>query len=171
MIRDQTDGYIFIIILLIFTACKFAYLVTQGAHRIHIKDGVHILYNRRQTLQSHTGVNVFLSQFCIIVITVIIKLSKYVVPDFHITVAVAANGTIRLFAAVLLSPVIIYLRAWTAWACAVLPEIIFFSKTENTLCRDADLLVPDIKRLIILQIDRRVQAFRVQPHHLSQKFP
>ena len=54
----------------------------------------------------------------------------------------------------------------TARTCAMLPEVVLFSKTENTVCRDADLFVPDIKCFIIVLIDGWVQTIRIEPYYL-----
>ena len=123
---------------------RAAYLVQQCTDGIYIENGIHILNNNSQTLQTHTCIDILLDQFRIIAVSVIIELSKYVVPDFHITVAVAAYGTSGLAAAILLSAVIVDLRAGAAGACAMLPEVVFFAKAEDPLCRDADFLVPDV---------------------------
>ena len=53
----------------------------------------------------------------------------------------------------------------------MLPEVVLFSKTENTLCRNSDLFIPDIKGLVIVKIDGRIQTVRVKAYHLGQKFP
>ena len=92
-------------------------------------------------------------QFRIVAVAVVIKLGEYVVPDFDISVTFAAYGTVRTAAAVLLAAIIVNFGTWTAWTCAVLPEVILFAKFENTLCRNSDLFIPDIESLIILQIN------------------
>ena len=53
----------------------------------------------------------------------------------------------------------------------MLPEVILFSETEDTLCRDADLFVPDIKSLIVVKIYRRIQAVGIQTDYLCQELP
>ena len=99
-------------------------------------------------------------------LAVVVELAEYVVPYFHVTVTLAANGTSRFAAAVFFSAVIINLRTRTARTCAMLPEVVLFSKTENTVCRDADLFVPDIKCFIIVLIDGWVQTIRIEPYYL-----
>ena len=51
------------------------------------------------------------------------------------------------------------------------PEIVLFSEAENTLRRDSYLFVPDFKRLVVVQIDRRIQPVRIQSHYLCKEFP
>ncbi len=153
MIRNQADGHILFLILLIIAAGIFAYLIPKGAHGIHVKNGIHVLHRHCQALQPHAGVDILLSQFCIMIVPVIVKLGKDIVPDLHIAVAVAAHRTVRAAASVCLSPVIINLRTGTAGTGSVLPEIVFLAETEDPLCRDPDLFVPDLECLVILQID------------------
>ena len=107
MIRDNTDRYISIILFLIFHAGNLTYSGAQRQYRVHIKDRIHILYCRRQTLQTHAGINILLDKLCIIALTVIVKLRKHVIPDLHITVTVAAYRTPWFATAVFLPTVII----------------------------------------------------------------
>ena len=171
MVGNQTDGNVLRLVLLIFRMGELADLVPEGAHSIHVKDGIHILHHAGQTLQAHAGVDVLLLQLGIMVMAVVVKLGKYVVPDLHVAVAVAAYGTAGLAAAVLLASVVVHLRAGAAGSRAVLPEIILLAEAENPLRRDADLLIPDIEGLVVVQVDGRIQAFLIEAHHLGQEFP
>ena len=82
-------------------------------------------------------------------LAVVIKLAENIVPDLDVTIAVAADGAVWLAAAVLLATVIVYLRAGAARAGAVLPEVILLAEAEDALCRDTDLLVPDLPCLVV----------------------
>ena len=93
--------------------------------------------------------------------TVIIKLAEYVVPYFDVTVALAAYGTSWLTAAVLLTSVVVDLRTWAARTGTMLPEVVFLTKTENSLWCNTNLLVPDIKCFIIILLNRRIQTIRI----------
>ena len=146
-------------------------MAAQRLDRIHIKNRIHILHDGCKTLQPHAGVNILLFQFAVIAVAVIVKLGKYVVPDLHITVTLAAYCTVRLATAVLLPAVIIDLRAGAAGARTVLPEVVSFSEFEDPLRRDSHLFVPDLKRLVILLIYGRIQPVRIQSYDLCQKLP
>ena len=89
---------------------------------------------------------------------IVIELGEDVVPDLHITVAVTADGAAGLAAAVLRAAVIVYLRAGAAGTCAVLPEVILLAEAEDTLGGDADLLVPNLKGLIVIDIDGGIET-------------
>ena len=93
--------------------------------------------------------------------SVVIKLGEYVVPDFHVPVALAAYGTAGLAAAVLLAPVVVDFRAGAAGTCAVLPEVILLAEAEDALGGNADFLVPDIKSLVVILIYGGIESVRM----------
>ena len=65
------------------------------ADGIDLKHIIYALNNAGKTLQTHTGINIFIFQFRVGTVTHIIELGKYVVPNFHKTVAVATRLAIR----------------------------------------------------------------------------
>ena len=75
MVCDQTDGYVIIIILLVFFSGDLTYQVTQCADSIYIEDGIYVLHNNCQTFQTHTCINVLLFQCCIISVSIVLKLA------------------------------------------------------------------------------------------------
>ena len=171
MIGDQTDGYVCFLTLFICHIGEFTDLIAQRLQRVHVEDRIHSLDNHSQPFQAHTGIYIFMLQLFVVPFAITLKLGKYIVPDFHIPVTVTSHSTSRFSAAVFLSAVIIYLRTGTAGACAMLPEVVLFAKTENAVRGDADLFFPDLKRFIIIQVNGRVQPVRIQSHHLGQKLP
>ena len=156
MVGNQTNRYVLLFVLLVFGVSQLADLIPERSYGIHVKDGIHVLHHACQTLQTHTGINVLLLQLGIVVVAVVVKLGKYVVPDLHIAIAVAAYGTARLATAILLASVIIDFRAGAAGTCAVLPEVVLLAKPEDSVCRNADFLIPDIERLVVLQVNGRI---------------
>ena len=166
MVCDKTNRNIVIVFFSIFFSRNLAYKVTKRADSIHIKNRIYVLNNNRKTLQSHTGINVFLFQSFVVAVSVVLKLGKYVIPYFHVTVAFTAYCTAFPAAAVFFPSVIINFRTGTAWTCAMLPEVVFFSETENALCRNAYFFIPDVKRFVIFQVNRRIKAFRIKSHYL-----
>ncbi len=51
------------------------------------------------------------------------------------------------------------------------PEVVFLAEAENLFSRNADLLVPDVERLVVIQIDGRIQAVLIKADDLRQEFP
>ena len=94
--------------------------------------------------------------------TVVVKLRENVVPDLNIAVTVAADGAVGSSAAVFLAAVVIYLRAGAAGTCSVLPEVILLAEAEYLLGRNAYLVMPDIPRLVIVEINRGIEPVRVE---------
>ena len=107
MVGDHADGHIVLVFGPVLLAGQAAHMAAQRLDGIHVKDGIHILNRRSQTLQPHAGIDILLFQFTVIAVAVIVKLGKHVVPDLHVPVAVAAHRTVRLAASILLPAVII----------------------------------------------------------------
>ena len=108
MICNDADRDIIVVLFPVFFFRKAAYVITKRFNRINIKNRIYILHNRRQTFQSHSRINILLLQLTVIAVSVIVKLCKYIIPNFHVTVALAAYCTIRTSTAVFFSPVIIH---------------------------------------------------------------
>ena len=49
----------------------------------------------------------------------------------------------------------------------MLPEVVLLAEAEDLFGGDANLVVPDVPRLVIVQIDGGVQAVRLQTHPLG----
>ena len=150
---------------------KLGNLVGNVHHRIHIKQGVHILAHHCQPLQTHAGVDILLLQLRVVVVPIIVELREHIVPDLDIPVAVAAHGTPGLTAAVFLPPVVVDFRAGTAGAGAMLPEVILLAEAEDSFLGNTDLLIPDVKGLVVALIYGGIQPILLQPYHLGQKLP
>ena len=177
MVGDQTDGYVVILICLISLTAKLADAVTNCAHRVNVEYGIHILHNNGKTLKTHTGIDVLICKLGIAALAVAVELGKYVVPYFHETVAVTSYLAIRLSAAVLQSAVIVNLGTGAAGTCAMLPEVITLSgngitvETRDLLGGNADFLRPDVKCLVILAVNGRIQTLGIHSDNLCQELP
>ena len=171
MVGDNPQGNVHLHTLTVSSAGQLGNLVGDVHDGIHIEQGVHILADHSQTLQAHAGIDVLLGQLGIVALTVVVELGEDVVPDLHIAVAVAADSAVRLAAAVLLTPVVVDLRAGAAGAGAVLPEVVRLTKTEDLLSGHTHFLIPDFKGLVIIFIDRGIQTVLVQTHYLGQELP
>ena len=179
MVGDDTEGDVSGVALAVAGASDLGNLGGDVHHGVHIEQGGDTLAYGGQALQAHAGVDILLLQLGVVVFSVVVKLGEHHVPDLHITVTVAAYGAAGFAAAVLGTTVIIDLRAGTAGAGAVLPEVVLLAKLEDALGGDADLLIPDPKGLVIgggsLVAGKNggVEPLRIQAHPLrtSQKLP
>ena len=154
-------------------AGDLAHLVGDVHDGIDVEKGVHVLADDRKTLKPHAGVDVLLDKLGVVALTVVVELREHDVPYLDIPVTVAAHGTAGLPAAVFLAAVEVDLGAGTARAAAMLPEVVLLAEAENALRGDADLVVPDVPCLIVIEIDARVQPVGIDadPVGGGQKFP
>ena len=63
------------------------------------------------------------------------------------------------------------LGAGTARTCSMLPEVIFLTEPYDTLCRNADLLIPDLICLIVFEVYGRIELLFRHLEHLRQELP
>ncbi len=176
MVGNQPDGYVVLLILLVGFAGYLAYLIPDCLHRINVKHGTHVLHYHCKTLQTHPCVNVFCGKFLIVPMPVPVKLGKYVIPNLHKAVAVAAYLAVWSAAAISFPAVIVNFRTRPARPCPMLPEVVAFPifipvKPGNLFRWDAYLFCPDFKSFIVLPINGRVQPFRIHADGFRQKFP
>ncbi len=171
MVGNDTDGHIQAVFLSVALAGNLTYFILKGLYGINVENRGYILNRRRQALQSHSGIYVLLLKLAVVAFAVTVKLGEDIVPYFYKAVAVTADGAVRLAAAVFFAAVIIDLRTRATRTRAVFPEIILLAKTVNPFRGDADLLVPDRKSLVIIQINRRVKTLGRQPGNLGKKLP
>ena len=173
VVGDNAQGNIGLIAVAVVLAGDLGHLVGDVAHGVNVEQRANTLYHARQTLQTHAGVDVLLLQLRVVAVAVVVELGEYVVPYLHVAVTVAADGAAGLAAAVLGAAVVVDLRARAARTGAMLPEVVLLAEAEDTLRCNADLLVPDLECLVIVNVDGRIQAIRVNadPLRTGQEFP
>ena len=149
MVGDDAQGDVARVALAVVRAGDLADLVGDVHDGIDVKQGVDILADHRQTLQTHAGVDVLLLELGVVAVTVVVELGKDVVPHLNIAVAVAADRAAGLTAAVLRAAVVVNFGAGAAGAGAMLPEVILLAEAEDALGGDADLVTPDGEGLVV----------------------
>ena len=171
MVGDDPQRHVHLHALAVSCAGQLSDLVGDVHDGIHIEQGVHVLTDHRQTLQTHAGVDVLLGQLGIVAVAVVVELGEDVVPDLHVAVTVAADGAAGFAAAVLFATVVVNFRAGAAGAGTMLPEVVLLAEAENTLGGDAHFLVPNLKGFVVVFVDGGVQPVLVQTDHLGQELP
>ena len=141
MVGDDPQRHVHLHALAVSCAGQLSDLVGDVHDGIHIEQGVHVLTDHRQTLQTHAGVDVLLGQLGVVALAVVVELGEDVVPDLHIAVAVAAGLAVGAAAAELLAAVVIDLRAGAAGTGAVLPEVVFLAHAVDA-CRPGGEAAP-----------------------------
>ena len=74
VIGDDTNGNILLFILMINSMCNLTNMVGQCAKCIYIKNRIYVLNSNCQSLKTHTCINVFLDQICVMTMSIVIKL-------------------------------------------------------------------------------------------------
>ena len=172
MVRDDAQGYVDLLIAALIADTRHLFRGVQDFRdRIDIEDGIHILHDARKAFQTHTGIDVLLDQIAVVALAVVVKLCEDVVPELDVSVAVAARFAVGLAAAVLFAAVEVDLRARAARTAADLPEVVVLAETHNALFRHTDLILPDVVRFVVIQIDRRPELIDRHFHHFGHEFP
>ena len=109
MVCNNAQGHICLVVLLIFCMRKLADPVQKRLVGVNGEQGVNALNHHSQTLQAHARINILMLQLCIMTMSVIVELGKYIVPYLNIAVAVTAHRTSGFSAAKCLASVVIYL--------------------------------------------------------------
>ena len=127
MVGDNAQGNVGLLTRTVFHTDDTADMFHDILNGIHFEQVVDALHDARQAFQAHTGIDVGMVERGVVAVAVVIKLGEYVVPKFHVAVAVATNSAIGRAATVFLAAVIVEFRARTARTGAVLPEVIFLA--------------------------------------------
>ena len=171
MVRNHTDRNIRFPVCAIRFTRKRANGIEYFTHRVDFKQVVHVLHHACKSFQAHSGVDIRMCKFFIRAVFLTIELRKYKVPNFNVTVAVAADAAARLSTSVFFSSVIMNLRARSARPRPMLPKVIFFAHPDDPFGRHSDFFCPNIKRLIVVLIDCYIEPLCGNLHLFCKKFP
>ena len=101
----------------------------------------------------------------------VIELREYVVPDFHVSVAVAAGLTVGFAAAVLFTAVEVNLGAGSARSGAVFPKVVFLAEADDFFSGNADFLIPDFKRFVVVFVNRGIKKLGGNLEDFGKELP
>ena len=171
MVGNHTQRNIFLFIVVVLYTGNFADFFHNVLHGINLKEIVNTLHNTSKPFQAHTGIDIGVVKRCIVAVTVGIKLGKHEIPKLGVTVTIAANAAGFFAATVLFAAVKINFGTGSAGAGAVLPEVILFTEPYNALSGNADLLGPNLKSFIIIQINGDPKLINRHFHYFRAEFP
>ena len=171
MIGNYTKGYIVLFVVMIMHTGNFRNFLHYILHGIHFKQVIHTLQYTSKALKTHTRIYVLLNKIRIIAVSVIIELAENNIPKLRISVAITAGGAGRFTAAVFFTAVKIDLTARAARSLTMFPEIIFLTEPNDMGRINAYFIGPDIKRLIIVFIDRDPEFFHRHLKHFRAELP
>ena len=138
---------------------------------INLEKVINSLHNAGKALKPHSRINIRVVKRSIIAVSVVIKLSEYVIPKLGITVAVASGTAVRRTAAIFFSAVKIYFRTRTARTGAMLPEVILLAQTDNVGRVNAYFFCPDIESLVVVFINSYPKLVLGHFKHFCAEFP
>ena len=180
MVGDDAQGDIVLLIAAVHSAGKRSRTVENSASGIDLVDVVDALKERRHALEAHARVDVLrreLTEDRVVLLRgarAAGKLHEDEIPDLEVAILVDDWAAI---ATELGTAVVIDLRARPArpWD-AHRPEVVGHATALDAIERHAYLLVPDVDRLIVIEVHRRPEsilgkAVATIGHRLRQELP
>jgi len=133
---------------------------------------MHALDHGGDALQAHAGVDARPGKIHPIARSDLVVLHEDQIPDFQEAVAVAGADAAIGAAGDGLAPVVHDFRAGAAGAgIAHGPEIVLLAQAVDAVRREPGHLLPQSEGLVVVLVDRGVEARLVEPDHLGQKRP
>ena len=155
-----------LVIAIVAAAQALSYL-DEAMEDVGVEIGAHALHDGGHALEAEARIDVLLLERNHRAVFLAVKLRKDEVPVFEEAIAIAAGLAIRAAAANVLALVIVELGARTAGAGgAGNPEVIVGAKARDVVRRDANLL-PDVGGLLVLLVDRDIDAIGVETEHVD----
>ena len=93
----------------VFHIRNLTHMIPDRLNGIHIEDRVHTLHQSCQSFQSHTRIDILMLQCLVAAIVLTVELRKYIIPEFHVAIAIAAYCAARLTAAIFLAAIVVKL--------------------------------------------------------------
>ncbi len=139
---------------------------------IDLENVVNALHNAGKSFKSHSRINIFALHFGIIAVSVAVELTENEIPDLYdiILIALSFKACLVKFSAAANS-VEMYLAARTARSRTMLPEIIFFAKTNNSVMWNTDIILPNLLSLVVAFVYSYPKAIGRDLKSFSEKFP
>ena len=101
MVGNNSERNVCFLVLFIFNLCNIRNMLHYICNSVYLKEIVHALHYCSKTFKAHTCVDIGVCKAVIVALLVFVELGKHQVPHFHKSVAVTAQLTIGLAAAVL----------------------------------------------------------------------
>ena len=171
VVGDNANGNVVVLVCAVGLLCDGADGVEQASYGVNLKEVVHTLHNARQTLKTHTGIDILLRELGVVAVAVVVELGEYVVPYLHESVAVASGLAIGRATAVLQAAVEIYFGAGAAGTGAVLPEVVCLAESDDVSLGHADLVAPDSVRLVVLLVNGGPEQICGDLKTVGEEFP
>ena len=152
-------------------ARQLARRADQVPEQIDVVVGMHPLHDRSDALEPHAGVDRGLRQACHLAVGAALELHEDQVPDLDVAIAFLIGRAGR--AAGNLRSVVVEDLAARATRAGVAhrPEVGALAQAREALRADADVLQPDLRRLVVVAVDSAPQPRRIEPQGVDQEVP
>ena len=172
MIGDDAQRNVGFCIHVMFLAGDLADVLDDAHQKVGIVIARLALHHRRESFESHAGVDARTGQRGHLAGLVALVLHEHEVPHFEIAVAVAPDGAGRLAASQRFALVDKDFRTGAArTGRAHGPEIVLVAEPENPVVAQLDFLLPQLGGLVVVLVDRRIQLVDGEFHLLRQEIP
>ena len=170
MVGNNTERNVLFLIFFIINTGDPADVLHDILNGVHLEKVINALHSTGKSFQSHTRINIFMSHFGIITVSVAVELRENKIPNLDNTVAVA--GLFKAFKrTVAFSPVKMYFGTRSAGSAAVFPEIVSFAKTLYALLGYAYIVHPNLLGLVVTFKNGDPKPVCRNSQYTCQKFP
>ena len=180
VVGDHAEAHVVGLVCAVLGAGDLLGHVNDGAQQVGLVHVVHVLQDAGDTLDAQAGIDVLLRQLAddlevaLAQALTALVLHEHEVPDLDVAGVVDDRTTLL---AVLRAAVVVDLRAGSTRAGnAHGPVVVLHTEALDLVLGYADLLVPDLRRLIVVGKDGDPQALRIQAqaaffHRVGQQRP
>ena len=125
MVSDNLQRYVCIWVFVICNTSTFCGSVDDRINQICFKVCFTALQYRSQSFKTRACIDVFMLQWLIGTIWHFIELREHKIPDFKVSIAIAAWCTVRIVTAMFRALVEENFTIWTTWTFTDFPEVVF----------------------------------------------
>ena len=169
MVSDDLERDIRLLVFAVLDACNFGSVFDNRIKEVRLEVRLLVLNDGSETLEAAARIDVLMGEVLVGTVFLTVVLREDEVPDFKVTVAVAADSAGRFAAAALFAKVDVNLGVRTARARADFPEIVFH--LDDVVLREARLGLPDFNGFRIIRINRDPELVFRQLDNLRQELP
>ncbi len=172
VVADDAQGGVVLVVVAVGHPGDLGGGADDGLEQVDVEIGVHALDHGRDAFQAHAGVDAGPGQGHAVAGLDLVELHEHEVPDFQVAVAVAGADAAVRAAAHFLAPVVHDFRAGAAGAgVAHGPEVILLAQAEDAFVGQAGDLFPQPVGLVVVEVDRGVEARLVQADDFGEELP
>src|SRR5690554_6847999 len=152
MIRNHPQRHVSLRVFTIDYIREPSHAVKYRTEIVHFKDTGLALEKGRYAFQPHAGINALLLKGRIGV-AILMKLDEHKIPKLKKAIAIAPRFAVWVVATELFTAINMDFGTRPARSRTRLPEVVFFAQTDNPFSRHTHIVMPDLKGLVVIEID------------------